>query len=90
MSPSGAELTRLIKSRITEVDPADVHTQMGNGAVIVDVRETEEFTAGHIPGARHVPRGYLESRIEGAVPDRSQHLILYCASATARRMPRGR
>jgi molybdopterin/thiamine biosynthesis adenylyltransferase len=80
MSPSGAELTRLIKSRITEVDPADVHTQMGNGAVIVDVRETEEFAAGHIPGARHVPRGYLESRIEGAVPDRSQHLILYCAS----------
>ncbi|HEV3053532.1 MAG TPA: molybdopterin-synthase adenylyltransferase MoeB, partial [Solirubrobacteraceae bacterium] len=42
--------------------------------------ETEEFAAGHIPGARHVPRGYLESRIEGAVPDRSQHVILYCAS----------
>src|SRR5580704_2963493 len=80
MSPSGAELLRQIKDRISEVDPADVHTQMGNGAVIVDVRETEEFAAGHIPGARHVPRGYLESRIEGAVPDRSQHVILYCAS----------
>jgi molybdopterin/thiamine biosynthesis adenylyltransferase/rhodanese-related sulfurtransferase len=80
MSPSGAELLRQIKDRIDEVDPADVHAQMNNGATIVDVRETEEFAAGHIPGARHVPRGYLESRIEGAVPDRSQHVILYCAS----------
>jgi molybdopterin/thiamine biosynthesis adenylyltransferase len=80
MSPSGAELLREIKSRITEVEPADVHAQMNNGAVIVDVRETEEFAAGHIPGAKHVPRGYLESRIEGAVPDRSQHVVLYCAS----------
>ena len=80
MSPSGAELLRQIKDRIDEVDPADVHSQMNNGATIVDVRETEEFAAGHIPGAKHVPRGYLESRIEGAVPDRSQHVILYCAS----------
>ncbi|MEA2144342.1 MAG: sulfur-carrier protein adenylyltransferase/sulfurtransferase, partial [Solirubrobacteraceae bacterium] len=35
---------------------------------------------GLIPGAKHVPRGHLESRIEGAVPDRSQHVVLYCAS----------
>jgi sulfur-carrier protein adenylyltransferase/sulfurtransferase len=80
MSPSGAELTRLIKSRISEVEPADVHAQLNNGAVVVDVRETEEFAAGHIPGAKHVPRGYLESRIEGVVADRSQHVVLYCAS----------
>jgi molybdopterin/thiamine biosynthesis adenylyltransferase/rhodanese-related sulfurtransferase len=51
-----------------------------NGVAIVDVRETEEFDSGHLPGARHVPRGYLEQRIEGAVPDRSQRVILYCAS----------
>ncbi len=80
MSPSGTELLRQIKSRINEVDPAEVREQMGNGAVIVDVRETEEFGTGHIPGAKHVPRGYLESRIEGAVPDHTQHVILYCAS----------
>jgi molybdopterin/thiamine biosynthesis adenylyltransferase/rhodanese-related sulfurtransferase len=80
MSPSGAELLRQVKDRIQEVDPADARKQMSNGAVIVDVRETEEFAAGHIPGARHVPRGYLESRIEGTVPDHSQHVILYCAS----------
>jgi molybdopterin/thiamine biosynthesis adenylyltransferase/rhodanese-related sulfurtransferase len=80
MSPSGAELLREIKNRIDEVDPSIVHEQMNNGATIVDVRETEEFAQGHIPGAKHVPRGYLESRIEGAVPDRSRHVILYCAS----------
>jgi molybdopterin/thiamine biosynthesis adenylyltransferase/rhodanese-related sulfurtransferase len=80
MSPSGAELLRQIKTRIDEIDPSEVRAQAGNGAVLVDVRETEEFAAGHIPGARHVPRGYLESRIEGVAPDRSQHLILYCGS----------
>jgi molybdopterin/thiamine biosynthesis adenylyltransferase/rhodanese-related sulfurtransferase len=80
MSPSGAEVLREIKSRIDEVDPAVVHEQMTNGSVLVDVRETDEFAAGHIPGAKHVPRSMLESRIEGAVPDRSQHVVLYCAS----------
>jgi molybdopterin/thiamine biosynthesis adenylyltransferase/rhodanese-related sulfurtransferase len=80
MSPSGTELLRSIKDRIDEVDPAAVHEQMNNGATIVDVRESEEFAAGHLPGAKHVPRGYLESRIEGIIPDRSRHLILYCAS----------
>ncbi len=80
MSPSGAEILRQIKTRIDEVDPAAVREQVGNGAVIVDVREPEEWGAGHIPGAVHVPKSYLESRIEGAVPDRSGHVVLYCAS----------
>jgi sulfur-carrier protein adenylyltransferase/sulfurtransferase len=80
MSPSGAEVLRQIKSRIDEVDPAAVREQVGNGAVIVDVREPEEWGAGHIPGAIHVPKSYLESRIEGAVPDHDKHVVLYCAS----------
>jgi sulfur-carrier protein adenylyltransferase/sulfurtransferase len=86
MSPSGAELIRQIKSQIEEVDPSEVHTAIesangeGPGFVLVDVRETDEWDAGHLPGARHVPRGHLESRIEGAAPDRSQRVVLYCAS----------
>src|SRR5919205_53740 len=84
MSPSGADLIRQIRSQIDEVDPAEVHEIVvnGNGVAIVDVRETHEFDAGHLPGARHVPRGHLESRIEGAVPDRSQRVILYCATGS--------
>ncbi|MBV8954153.1 MAG: molybdopterin-synthase adenylyltransferase MoeB [Solirubrobacterales bacterium] len=80
MSPSGAEVLRQIKSRIDEVDPGVVREQVSNGAVVVDVREAEEWSGGHVPGAKHVPKSYLESRIEGAAPDRSQHVILYCQS----------
>src|ERR687898_2848302 len=79
---SGAELLRKVKEQIEEVDMKEVHdlTQNGNGAVIVDVREQHEFEQSHLPGAVHVPRAHLESRIEGAVGDRDQRVILYCAS----------
>ncbi|HZI90810.1 MAG TPA: molybdopterin-synthase adenylyltransferase MoeB [Thermoleophilaceae bacterium] len=79
---SGADLIRNAKEQISEVDPREVHdmAQGGNGAVIVDVREQQEFEESHIPGALHVPRGHLESRIEGAERDRSQRVVLYCAS----------
>jgi len=77
---SSAELLRSVKDSISEVDPSEVREQLYNGAVVVDVRESEELNAGKLPGALHVPRGYLESRIEGTVPDRDAHLILYCAS----------
>jgi molybdopterin/thiamine biosynthesis adenylyltransferase/rhodanese-related sulfurtransferase len=80
MSPSGAEVLRQIKSRISEVDPAVVSEQLGNGVTVVDVRDNEEWAAGHIPGANHVPRSFLESRIEGVVSDRGAHVVLYCAS----------
>jgi molybdopterin/thiamine biosynthesis adenylyltransferase/rhodanese-related sulfurtransferase len=81
MSPSGAEWIRQIKSQVEEVDPAQVSEHLGNGIVLVDVRESTERDAGHIPGAKHVPRGYLESRVEGVVgSDRSQRVIIYCAS----------
>jgi molybdopterin/thiamine biosynthesis adenylyltransferase/rhodanese-related sulfurtransferase len=80
MSPSSAQVQKQIRSQVDEVDPAEVRRQIGNGAVLVDVRENEEFAAGHIPGAVHVPRSYLESRIEGAAPDHAAHVILYCQS----------
>jgi molybdopterin/thiamine biosynthesis adenylyltransferase/rhodanese-related sulfurtransferase len=79
---SGTDLIRRIKEQIEEVDPKEVHDlqENGNGAVIVDVREQHEFEESHLPGARHVPRGHLESRIEGSAPDKSERVILYCAS----------
>jgi sulfur-carrier protein adenylyltransferase/sulfurtransferase len=90
MSPSGAEVIRQIRSQIEEVDPSEVRAALngngngngnGHGVVLLDVRETEEWDAGHIPGAKHVPRGYLESRVEGAIgADRSQRVVVYCAS----------
>src|SRR3954464_6283131 len=81
MSPSGAEYIKQVKAQIDEVDPSAVSEVAGaDGVVIVDVRETDEWDAGHLPGAKHVARGHLESRIEGAAPDRGQRVILYCAS----------
>jgi molybdopterin/thiamine biosynthesis adenylyltransferase/rhodanese-related sulfurtransferase len=80
VSPTGADYIRQVKQQIHEVDPSDVKPLINNGVAIVDVRETEEWDQGHLPGAKHVPRGHLESRIEGAVPDHSQRVVLYCAS----------
>ena len=83
---SGAELIRKVKEQIREVDPKQVHESVaaanGNGSapLLVDVREQHEFEEAHIPGAVHVPRGHLESRIEGATSDRSRPIVLYCAS----------
>jgi molybdopterin/thiamine biosynthesis adenylyltransferase/rhodanese-related sulfurtransferase len=80
MAVSGSEYVRRVKERIDEVDPSEVRELAGEGVALIDVRETEEWDIGHLPGAKHVPRGYLESRIDAAVPDRSQRVILYCAS----------
>ena len=80
MSPSGAELLRRVKSQINEVDPSEVKELVSEGVAIIDVRGSEEFATGHLPGAKSVPRGHLEARIESAAPDRSAEVILYCAS----------
>ena len=83
---SGSEVIRRVREQIREVDPREVHDLLqhgngsGNGTVIVDVREQHEYEEAHLPGARHVPRGHLESRIEGSAPDKDARVILYCAS----------
>src|SRR4249919_1029781 len=73
------ELLKQVKDRITEVDAREAAEL--EGAVWIDVREQDEWDEGHIPGAVHVPRGNLESRIEGVVADRTTPVVLYCASA---------
>jgi molybdopterin/thiamine biosynthesis adenylyltransferase/rhodanese-related sulfurtransferase len=82
MSPSGADYIRQVKEQISEIDPSEVHGLLDEGVALLDVRESEEWDAGHLPGATHVPRGYLESRIDGAIPDRDQRVVVYCASGT--------
>jgi molybdopterin/thiamine biosynthesis adenylyltransferase/rhodanese-related sulfurtransferase len=78
--PSGADFIRQIKNQVREVDPAEVAELTGSDVAIVDVRDDGEWEQGHLPGAVHVPRSFLESRIEGAVPDRATRVVLYCAS----------
>jgi molybdopterin/thiamine biosynthesis adenylyltransferase/rhodanese-related sulfurtransferase len=74
-------LLQQIKSEIAEVDASQAREVIATDDVaVVDVRERDEWEEGHIPDAVHIPRGHLESRIEGTVPDHSQTVIVYCAS----------
>ena len=79
--PTYRELLQQVKSEIDEIGVPDAaELRESEPAVFVDVRDRNEWDEGHIPGAVHVPRGNLESRIEGAVPDRDARLVVYCAS----------
>jgi sulfur-carrier protein adenylyltransferase/sulfurtransferase len=77
--PSYRELLDQTKTEIDEIDAAGA--QALEGAVWIDVREPDEWQEGHLPGAVHIPRGYLESRVEGVAPDKSTEVVVYCASA---------
>lgn len=72
------ELLRDAKKIVPEVSADDVDHRSPE-AKLIDVREKTEWEEGHIPGARHVPRGYLELRIENAVPNKDTPVLLYCA-----------
>jgi rhodanese-related sulfurtransferase len=75
------ELLQQVKGEIDEVDPARARELIAESSpAIVDVREREEWDEGHLPGAVHVPRGHLESRIESAAPDKSRPVLVYCAA----------
>jgi molybdopterin/thiamine biosynthesis adenylyltransferase/rhodanese-related sulfurtransferase len=73
------DLLARTKGEISELDAP--RAQALEGAAWIDVREQDEWQEGHLPGAVHVPRGFLESRIEGVVADKSRPVILYCAAA---------
>ena len=77
---SAAELIAEAKTRIREVTPRDVQGMLDRGerVAVVDVREDREWNLGHLPGAQHMSRGTLESKIEVAVP-REAKVVLYCA-----------
>jgi molybdopterin/thiamine biosynthesis adenylyltransferase/rhodanese-related sulfurtransferase len=86
-------LLKDVKAQIRETDVETVAKAVaarggksgdGNGAgpILIDVREKDEWTEGFIPGARWIPRGFLELRIEDQVPERSSEVILYCAGGT--------
>jgi molybdopterin/thiamine biosynthesis adenylyltransferase/rhodanese-related sulfurtransferase len=82
--PSYRELLQQVKAEIDEVDAAGAAELLASGEppALVDIREQDEWDEGHIPGAVHIPRGNLESRIEAAVSDREQPVLLYCAGGS--------
>jgi len=49
-----------------------------NDFIVLDVREKDAFAAGHVPGARHLPRGQLELRVNDEFPDPTLRIVVYC------------
>jgi sulfur-carrier protein adenylyltransferase/sulfurtransferase len=66
---------------VPEVDVPEAvqELQTPEKPVVIDVREKSEWDEGYIPGAHHIPRSYLEARIENTTRDRSAPILLYCA-----------
>jgi len=73
------ELLREARASVSEVSAAEAAALAVQGARVVDVRESPEWEEGHLPGALHISKSYLEQRIEAAVPDRDAPVVLYCA-----------
>src|SRR5437867_9264237 len=67
------------KKNITEISPGDAAAKSKSGnAVIIDVRDKDEWDEGHIPGATHMSRGTIELDIEEKVPDPNAIIICHC------------
>jgi molybdopterin/thiamine biosynthesis adenylyltransferase/rhodanese-related sulfurtransferase len=86
MGEASREILRKARKQVPEWAANQVHNELEQKGstqdqdfILVDVREKNEWNEGHIPGAIHVPRGYLELQIEEAVPDKSKKVVLYCA-----------
>ncbi|MFP5257268.1 MAG: molybdopterin-synthase adenylyltransferase MoeB [Acidimicrobiia bacterium] len=78
--PSFRELLAATKQHVREIDTDEADTARREGALILDVREPEEYEQGAIPGALHIARGTLESSIESRVPDKDTPIVIHCAS----------
>lgn len=76
------ELIRKVKTEIREVTAEEAQQAAQKGALLVDVREADEWAQGHAPGALHIPRGFLEIRIEESAKDKNAKVVLYCAGGT--------
>jgi len=68
------------KAGIREITTAEAEAEMAApGTIVLDVREPDEYEQGALAGAVHLPRGNLESSIEGRIPDKSAHVLVMCA-----------
>ncbi len=66
------------KSRVREVTVAETLERVEVGAVLIDVREDNEWHVGHATDAIHLGRGVIERDIVGQIPNKEKEIILYC------------
>ena len=74
------DLLTAAKKEIKEVNTATAADRIEAGAIVLDVREPDEYDQGAIPGAIHIARGNLESQVEGRLLDKDAEVVIYCAA----------
>lgn len=79
MARSFRDVLEDTKREIEEVDPSRARKLIEEGWRVLDVRTDEEYSQGSLPSAIHIDRGFLEPRVEDALPDRAQPVVVYCA-----------
>ena len=72
------EVVEDARSRVKEVSVDETLERINDGAILIDVREDNEWEAGHAKGAVHLGRGIIERDIIGKYPEKETELILYC------------
>jgi rhodanese-related sulfurtransferase len=77
-SPGFLKLVNDAKSRVKEIDIEEWKRMPKDGVLLIDVREDNEWSAGHAAGAIHMGKGIIERDIESKVPDKSAKMVLYC------------
>ena len=77
------DLVAAAKARVQEIPVTDAEQAILEADVLVDVREGDEFTAGHVPGAVHISRGLLEFKFSAnpALQARDLNILLYCKTS---------
>ena len=73
------ELLNEAKAATPQAPADEVEPRLGEVALL-DVREADEYEQGALPGAVHIPRGFLELQVEGRLPDKHKPVVVYCAA----------
>lgn len=84
MAKTYADLFTELRETVRTITLEDLKKRLDDGVAttLVDVREQHEFNQGYLPGAIHMPRGFLEIQAESKLPDKNAALVVYCAGGT--------
>jgi rhodanese-related sulfurtransferase len=81
MAKTYADLLQEVKGAIRQVSLEDLKSRLDSGEelILLDVREKDEWRQGHVPGAMHIPRGFLEMQSGSRLPDKDAKIVTICA-----------
>lgn len=76
------DLVAAAKAHVQEISLSESESAIQAADVVLDVREPDEYHAGHIAGALNIPRGLLEFKMSGApeLGSRDLNILVYCKS----------